>query len=289
MLLSGIGGDEVSGGVPTPVPELADLLARARFRRLARQLKAWALVKRKPWFHLFFETAETFLPRSIDRFAKYRRPPLWLDPQFVKRQRSALAGYQDRLQLLGPLPSFQEAVSTLEALRRQLACDDLPADPPYEKRYPYLDRDLLEFLFAIPREQLVRPGEHRSLVRRALAGIVPDEVLHRRRKAYVSRAPLAAISQEWESFAGLSKDMATASLGIVNARSFAEILERARQGKQVPIVSVMRTLDLEIWLRALEQRAPSYYRTAKGQIRLPQEEEARRERRSFNRAQRSLQ
>ena len=29
-MLSGIGGDEVTGGVPTPTPELEDLLARGQ-------------------------------------------------------------------------------------------------------------------------------------------------------------------------------------------------------------------------------------------------------------------
>ena len=65
VVLSGIGGDEVMGGVPTPIPELEDLLAGARLRALAHQLKAWALEKRKPWFHLFFEAARGFLPRGI--------------------------------------------------------------------------------------------------------------------------------------------------------------------------------------------------------------------------------
>ncbi len=273
-VLSGIGGDEVTGGVPTPVPELADLLARARFGRLAHQLKVWALAKRKPWFHLFFETASRFFPRSIGGLAKDRQPPLWLDRSFVKRHQLALSGYQDRLQLSRALPSFQEGMSTLEVLRRQLACDDLPSDPPYEKRYPYLDRDLLEFLFAIPREQLVRPGERRSLMRRALAGIVPDEILHRRRKAYMARTPLAAISQDWESFAALSTSMVAASLGIVNARSFTATLARARQGKEVPIVSLMRTLELEIWLRAREQHLSSNDQSAINHIGLSHDAEA---------------
>jgi asparagine synthase (glutamine-hydrolysing) len=273
VLLSGIGGDEVTGGVPTPVPELADLLARAHFGRLAHQLKVWALAKRKPWFHLLFETASRFLPRSIGGSAKDRQPPPWLDPTFVKRHQLALSGYQNRLQLSRTLPSFQESMSTLDALRRQLACDDLPSDPPYEKRYPYLDRDLLEFLFAIPREQLVRPGERRSLMRRALTGIVPDEILHRRRKAYMSRTPLAAISQDWDSFAALSTNMVTASLGIVNAGWFTATLERARQGKEVPIVSLMRTLELEIWLRSWKQYMSSNRQIATNSIGLSSDKE----------------
>ena len=62
-LLSGFGGDEVTGGIPTPIPELADLFARAQLRTLVGQLKLWALQKRRPWFHLFLETIQEFPPR----------------------------------------------------------------------------------------------------------------------------------------------------------------------------------------------------------------------------------
>src|SRR6185437_3125334 len=60
VVLSGIVGDEVTGGVPTPIPELADLLCRARFSPMAQQLKLWALHKRKPWFHMLFEASRRF-------------------------------------------------------------------------------------------------------------------------------------------------------------------------------------------------------------------------------------
>jgi asparagine synthase (glutamine-hydrolysing) len=254
ILLSGIGGDEVTGGVPTPTPELADLIARVRFRTLARQLKGWALAKRKPWFHLLLEAVSQFLPPCIVSVPNHRRPPSWLQSNFARRYRFALAGYESRLKLFGPLPSFQENVSTLSALRRQLTCNALPSDPPYEKRYPYLDRDLLEFLCAIPREQIVRPGQRRSLMRRALVGIVPNEILDRRRKAYVSRAPFSALSRERTCFDELSINMIASSLGIVSAPSFAQTVQRAREGQEVPIVTLMRTIELEIWLREIRRR-----------------------------------
>src|ERR1700678_632466 len=47
-VLSGLGGDEMMGGVPTPLPELADLLARLDLTAYFRQSFAWALAKRKP-------------------------------------------------------------------------------------------------------------------------------------------------------------------------------------------------------------------------------------------------
>ncbi len=251
VVLSGIGGDEVMGGVPTPAPELENLLARAHFGALAHQLKVWALEKRKPWFHLFWEAARGFFPPALVGVPKYMRPAPWLQSSFAKRHWVALTGYPSRTKLFGPLPSFQENVSTLDVLRRQLACKALPFEPPFEKRYPYLDRGLLEFMFAIPREQLVRPNQRRSLMRRALVGIVPDEILNRKTKAFVSRSPMVAISNDWAHFAGMTQNMLSSALGIVDSERISEALQKVRRGEEVPIITLKRTLSVEGWLKDL--------------------------------------
>jgi asparagine synthase (glutamine-hydrolysing) len=261
VLLSGIGGDEVTGGVPTPRPELEDLLARGRLRLLARQLKAWALSGRKPWTHLLFEAMRGFLPPGLLAGPEYGRPAPWLHPEFVRHHRLALIGYESRLRLWGALPSFQENLSALEALRRQLGCQALPQDPLYEKRYPYLDRSFLEFMFAIPREQLVRPRQRRSLMRRSLVGIVPDEVLQRKRKAFVTRSPLAAIAKESADLCALSNDMIASCLALVDADAFRRAIQEASAGREIPVVTLIRTLDLEFWLGGLARASilnPSY-------------------------------
>ena len=251
VVLSGIGGDEVMGGVPTPAPELENLLARAQFGALAHQLKVWALEKRKPWFHLFWEAACGFFPTALVGVPQYMRPAPWLQSSFVKRHWAALTGYPSRTKLFGPLPSFQENVSTLDALRRQLALTALPFEPHYEKRYPYLDRGLLEFMFAIPREQLVRPTQRRSLMRRALVGIVPDEILNRKMKAFVARSPMVAIANDWAHFAGMTQNMLSSSLGIVSPERISEALQKVRRGEEVPMIALRRTLCLEEWLKDL--------------------------------------
>jgi asparagine synthase (glutamine-hydrolysing) len=254
VVLSGIGGDEVTGGVPTPMPELKDLLARVRLRGLAHQLKVWALNKRKPWFHLLFEAARSFLPQGLVGTPEYMRPAPWLHREFVKRHQAALAGYEARLVLFGPLPSFQGNLATLDALRRQLGCSHLQPHALEEKRYPYLDRDFLQFMYGIPREQLVRPGQRRSLMRRALVGIVPDELLNRKRKAFVARSPRTAISAQWAALVEMTQHMTSSSLGIVDREKFLDALEKARCGQEVPIVSLMRTFGIELWLRNLKHQ-----------------------------------
>jgi asparagine synthase (glutamine-hydrolysing) len=254
VLLSGIGGDEVAGGVPTPTPELQDLLSRAKFKALSRQLKAWALDKRKPWVHLFFEAVRGFLPTGLVGDEKHKRPAPWLSPAFVERNRNALRGYESVLRLFRPLPSFQANVGTLEILRRQLASDVLPVEPPYEKRYPYLDRGLLEFMYSIPREQLIRPGQRRSLMRRALEGIVPEEVLQRRRKAYIVRGPLTDIASRSATLLRFSEHMLISSLGVIDSESFAQALQDARDGRGVMLIPLLRTICIELWLMNLAGR-----------------------------------
>jgi asparagine synthase (glutamine-hydrolysing) len=249
VVLSGMGGDEVTGGVPVPTPELADLLAKAQLGLLRRQLTVWALAKRQPWVHLLWNAARGFFPPAVVGDPAGCRPAPWLSPHFTRNHRGALRGYRHRLTFFGPTPSFQENQFALDMLRRQLACSALSCDPVYEKSYPYLDRDLLEFLYAVPREQLVRPGQRRSLMRRALAGIVPSEILNRRRKAFIARAPAAAISAQWTHAIELTQQMASGRLGIVIPEKFGATLEMSRVGRDIPLIPLLRTIALELWLR----------------------------------------
>ena len=250
-VLSGIGGDEVTGGVPTPTPELMDALGRARFHALAHGLKVWALNKREPWFYLLIEAARGFLPPNLVGVATQLHPAHWLSPSFIARHQDALNGYPSRVRLLGALPAFQENISTLEALRRQMASQALPSTPPHEKRYPYLDRDLLQFLYAVPREQLVRPGERRSLMRRALRSIVPAEILDRKRKAYVARSSVMTVLNEWTNLIGKRPQLLSSLLGFVDSEELGKALQKTRGGQEVSIVAVMRSLQLESWLRTI--------------------------------------
>jgi asparagine synthase (glutamine-hydrolysing) len=152
-------------------------------------------------------------------------------------------------------------------LRRQLACTSLPFEPPLERRYPYLDRGLLEFMFAVPREELVRPTQRRSLMRRALAGIVPDEILNRKVKAFVARSPMVAISNDWIHLAAMTQNMLSSSLGIVDAGRISEALQKVRRGEEVPIIILKRTLNLEAWLEDLRALGVVDMETLKPKLR----------------------
>jgi asparagine synthase (glutamine-hydrolysing) len=253
VVLSGIGGDEVLGGVARPIPELADLLASLHLFKLGHQMVTWALVTRKPLLHILRSLIQAFLPVRITGMKEGDGPVVWLQKEFVERHRTALTGYATRLKIFGARPSFQDNLRTLEALRRQLGCSIPSSKMLHEKRYPYLDRNFLEFLYALPADQVAQPGKRRSLMRRALAEIVPREVLNRKRKAFVVRTPIATISRQSARAAEITDHMLSGLIGAVNPNKFRDLL-LAEKGQGSHIVAMMRTLHTEYWLRHLQDQ-----------------------------------
>src|SRR5580658_6616532 len=81
VVLSGIGGDEFMGGIPDPRSLLGDLIVGCRFFRLASQLAAWSLIKRRPWMHLLWYSAVDTLPAA---FAHHVIPERTLAPWYRK-------------------------------------------------------------------------------------------------------------------------------------------------------------------------------------------------------------
>jgi asparagine synthase (glutamine-hydrolysing) len=261
VLLSGIGGDEFTGGVPTAIPELADLIREGRFVALLQSSFQWSLASRKPLLQTLKRTVRSFLPTLRASRSRTQWPMPWVKPSFLKRNRRALAAPAARYHVFGPLPTFQENLHALAGLRQQIACAEMSPSPSCEKRYPFLDRDLLEFLFNVPREQLVRPNQRRSLLRRAMQGIVADVVLNRPRKAFVATSQLKAIAADWTRITRLIETMSLESRGLIDSKIIARTLDEARSGREIPLLSLTRVLRLEWWLqdpaiRRLFDRSP---------------------------------
>ena len=249
ITLSGIGGEVTGDGVPTPTPEFQNLLARAHFFTLYGQLKAWAAKMRKKRLPLLWNAVRGFALQDIPEYVNPAAP--WFHPDFTRSNRAAFRGFSSRIKLLGPLPSFQDHINNLSASRRFVASCGLHSELLRDIRYPYYDRDLLEFMFAIPREQIVRVGQRRSLMKRALIGIVPDEILNRKKKEAVPQESPKGSPKEPPYLPDIGQHIASGAIGIVDPDRFAEALQKARRNEGVPIGSLNRTLTLESWLRHL--------------------------------------
>lgn len=74
--------------------------------------------------------------------------------------------------------------------------DKIAAMHGLDAAYPFLDRDLIAFLMAIPGEVLSRDGVPKGLLRDALAGVLPDAITRRASKADFTARVNAGIVQE---------------------------------------------------------------------------------------------
>ena len=249
-VLSGIGGDEFLGGVPDPTAHLADLIVQCRLPSLARQLIAWSLVKRRPWIQLLWQASMDLLPAYLGQYLlKQAAIEPWINADFAKRtgMASRQLGRRDGLGLR--LPTRRSYIQTVVHMSNKLA-KHVPRALE-EIRYPYLDQTLIEFVLSIPADQLLRPGERRSLMRRALVGLVPQEVLSRRTKQFAARTPVFAVEKNWEELGSYFRSPFSSRLGYIDARRFLERLGQARSGQEIHIVRMLRTISLELWLRHL--------------------------------------
>jgi hypothetical protein len=132
-----------------------------------------------------------------------------------------------------------------------------PLEPVRDFNYthPFAHRPLIEFLLTIPADILCRPGEPRRLMRRALAGVLPPQIVGRRSKGTFTTPWLHALRP-------LAKSLLHATSyhivdgGWVDAASFRERLRRITHGLSCNEGQLRRLVLLECWLRRSEPLPP---------------------------------
>jgi len=277
VVVSGIGGDEILGGIPTGVPELADRLVCGQWLTLLRRGVAWSLPERQPLMHLLIELGQfafgQYLPLGLDLAGS----PGWLAAKTIRQcRRNAIdASYVKPLTLARPsaISNSHAWWSVLETQPHRLQAPD----GRYEYRYPYLDREFVEFIFQTPREQIVAPGRRRYLMRRALASLVPGRVLERRRKASLARSPILSLQNTLRLNPSLLTDCYTVQCGLVNAALLEKAIASITEGSKISDWHyLLRLIKWELWIseqyparlsgvdsRCWLQRVPLSYTRAK--------------------------
>jgi len=165
-----------------------------------------------------------------------------------------------------------EAAPSEDALARLFAVDartQLPDDlllltdkmtmaTSLECRVPLLDHELVELASQIPAGVKVAGGELKALMKKALADVLPAEVLYRPKRGF--GAPMGA----WMKGALaelLDGALSKASLerrGLLNHAPVAELIDAHRANRIDGTDKLLALLNLEIWARMyLDQRSSS--------------------------------
>jgi len=255
VLLSGVAGDNLLWSGADVSPELADLLVHMKLRSLHRQVKVWSRATRQSY-------AGTLLHHAVGPVVRIRLPSppptsTLIDRQFAKQidlverctHESDVRGFR--------LPSERAQARMLSSAIRAVASCYYRDRVATEYRFPFLHRPLVEFLLAIPIEQKLRPGESRSLQRRALKQLLPPAILTRRGKRWSNEALCRTLANNWREVAWLFHEPRVCEYGFVDARAFAETAKRIQHGLQNVTGELLAVFSVELWLRALESRKSS--------------------------------
>jgi asparagine synthase (glutamine-hydrolysing) len=256
--LSGVGGDELLHSVNDPTPELSELLVNWKFLSLFRRLKVWGPLLREPYGNLFWSKAVLpSLPLRVQALIKSEKRlyvPAWMDQDFVARTRLRervvstpdIYGFRN--------PTGRDQSTGFLSVANTISLGHYPEAFDHEMSYPFLHRPLVEFLCAIPFEQLLRPGESRSLMRRSLVGLLPGTILRRKGKGNSREIVGVVFERQWPKWRRLFDDPLVARYGFVDLARMREAIDRIRHGFVIEARQLVSIMTLEVWLRIIEER-----------------------------------
>jgi asparagine synthase (glutamine-hydrolysing) len=211
VALSGLGSDELFAGYRTfaDTPRLRRLETVSRFipgafRRISLPLvnslmvrngsmdaakkagAAWMMPDVLP--HPYFFTRLLFPPSEVSRLAdaRYRKSSVsndgvTLDPTWM----AWLERAADQAGAMEPVAgiSWLEMRTYMDSTLLH-DTDSVSMARSLEVRVPFLDTPLVEFVSALPDSARIEPGVSKGLLRAALAGLLPPEILDQRKRTF---------------------------------------------------------------------------------------------------------
>ncbi len=261
VLLSGDGGDEIFGGYDRYVKSEAEQRRsipapfRLLLRLLANGMPIGAL-GRNFMRHYSLEEPERYLDGSTLFRADEKR---MLFRSEVWEQLSAYNPWQYGLDLLGKRDgSWLSAIQDFDLncylpLDILTKVDRMSMAHSIETRAPLLDHKLVEFAATIPPDLKVRGGSTKILLKRAMKGLLPDEIIDRPKRGFAIplghwfRAGLGNFVRD------LLLSNKSRSRGIFNPEYIEDLLEFHDRGKDLDL-HIWTLISFELWCRAFLDR-----------------------------------
>lgn len=239
VVLGGNGGDQFFGVSPV---YLADLARTGHWFALAREALALGLGPRQ-LRELLHWAVQPALPAGLLGAArqlagKALRPHLQVAiPDWMELDAATLDALRERqwsYDLRRPGESFSSAetawyLTTSFGQRICATVSQIGLESGVDTRSPMYDRRVIEFMARRPREDRSARGETKRILRRAMAGLLPESHLAPRKartglpRTYLARARREAIPQ-WLGALGASTCLG--DLGLVNVAALRQASER---------------------------------------------------------------
>jgi asparagine synthase (glutamine-hydrolysing) len=123
-----------------------------------------------------------------------------------------------------------------------------------EARVPFLDHRMVEFSMRIPSSLKLRGGETKFILKKAVEGIIPDNIIYRRKQGFA--APVSEwLKKEWTQFA--ENEILTSPLvakGYLSADFVKVLFAIHRTGRKDQGQYLWNLLNLVLWYRVWIER-----------------------------------
>lgn len=116
-------------------------------------------------------------------------------------------------------------------------------------KHPFLDKDLIEFIFNIPGDFRLNKKYNKFILREAIQQLLPNEVVNRIAKTQHVSLSIKGLAKVWPRIYSYSKDCKIRELGVINIsiNEWEEQLHKFRSG-QVVREDFLILLTMELWL-----------------------------------------
>jgi asparagine synthase (glutamine-hydrolysing) len=249
VMLDGQGGDELLAGYRASFGyRLSDMLRAGQLAEATRELRAFASVNGPRWAAVALATPH--VSESVRRSARSRlRGSASLVPPALRETahhaNGSAASFPDRLR------RQLQVLLTRRGLPELLRYEDRNSMAhSLEARVPMLDHRLVELAFSLPGSELIRRGETKSVLRRALADLLPPEVTQRRDKlGFVTPEPRFLRGALGDLAQDVFASQSFRERGFVDAAAAQRRLAQHRAGRRRAGMELWRALNLELWAR----------------------------------------
>ncbi len=264
-LFGGLGGDELNAGEYEYFPMLfADLLQAGAPDRYDHEVDAWARHHDHPIFRKNRETAAGMITRmtnpAVPGECKADRDRMLRYASTIRRDYFDFSGFSPVMS--APYRSYLKNRTFQDIVRETLPCclraeDRQSTAAGLDHFDPFLDHDLVEFMFRVPGQMKIRDGVTKQLLRRAMQGVLPEATRTR-----IKKTGWNAPAHQWfqghalEELRDLTRSQHIRNFGFLNEpevdRLIAEHVAIVRDGavKENHMMFLWQLLNTVVWLEA---------------------------------------
>lgn len=249
VLLDGQGADEALGGYHPFDLFIADLIRHGQWRRATQELRAIRQVTGASLPPILARSLLWQLPQSLVQTLRQRhhQGSRWLlEPDFLEWSKNVTEAPPPNRQSLQLYLSEQVMDSHLPHLLRYEDRNSMAFG--IEARVPFLDHRIVEFAFAEGASLRIRQGWTKWVLREAMAGIVPEEIIWRRDKVGFATPEATWLQQLLPQLSSELWTQDALSSSFIDVKQVAAAASGNGQSWS-DATQLWRAINLEMWLR----------------------------------------